>query len=305
MAVRIDPEFSADMDTITNLAGPTRELPHGLSVLLGSDAIKKANKWTLTQQDGNIYLNVVFTHKPFKFRAKTHAKPSHLEKKAKGGCTPLGNSNGKSADREPKKPVSQVENSAKEVNKPRPKQKRKRSCKSPSTRRRNRQRWLSWLSRKQHQQQPKGSMDTCPEHQLPTPSDVPGSPVTSQQPKATPDVESNQVESEIPGHADSTQGSSSLEPGQPEDPKVSHTSDVDFPPGDVEEADPDESDSEDSPEAFLKWLAKQPKCFSCYTPETGPNELKKCTKCKIATYCDRRCQAEHWQEHRHMCKASL
>ncbi len=152
-------------------------------------------------------------------------------------------------------------------------------------------RWERWQA-KRRAKLPESSRqpvsDTCPkESSNPRPADL--------------DTRQQCVEQNIPCTIKPDSESS-----QPEEPKASHTiRDVDFPPGEVEEADPDESDSEDSPEAFLKWLAKQPKCFSCYTPETGPNELKKCTKCKIATYCDRWCQAEHWREHRHMCKASL
>ncbi len=88
-------------------------------------------------------------------------------------------------------------------------------------------------------------MDTCPEHQLPTLSDVPGSPVANQSPKRTPDSESSQ--------ADSCPGSGSFEPGQPEKPDASH-GDEDLPPGEVVQADPYESDSDDSPEAFFKWI---------------------------------------------------
>ncbi len=190
-----------------------------------------------------------------------------------------------------------------------PKQTRKRSHKSPSTRRRNKQRWLNWLSRRQHRQSAKERLDSCSEHQLPTPTNVrnAGSPVERQRSKSAPDVESNQVDS-VSGHVESThpipaQCTGSPEPGQPENPRDSHSSGVDFTPGEVNEADPYESEP-DSPEAFFKWIAEQPKCFNCYTPEAGAIELKKCTRCFIATYCDRRCQAEHWQEHRHMCKSS-
>ena len=80
--------ISADREQNTNLAGPTRKLPSGLVELLESDAIKKAKKWTLTQQNGIFYFNLVFTDKPFKFRAKTHVKPSQA--KAQDGTTPLG-----------------------------------------------------------------------------------------------------------------------------------------------------------------------------------------------------------------------
>ena len=69
----------------------------------------------------------------------------------------------------------------------------------------------------------KGGMGICSEHQLPTLEEL-----ERQSFKVTPDMNSNQVDS-LPGQADSThykttQGTGSIEPGQLENPKDSHSS---------------------------------------------------------------------------------
>ena len=49
-------------------------------------------------------------------------------------------------------------------------------------------------------------------------------------------------------------------------------------------------------------------CFNlkCSKPETEvPGGLKRCTRCKIAVYCSRDCQAKHWKDHRSTCGKDL
>ena len=47
------------------------------------------------------------------------------------------------------------------------------------------------------------------------------------------------------------------------------------------------------------------RCFNlmCQADEEDiyPNTFKKCTRCHIAMYCDRKCQKEHWPLHRAFC----
>ena len=43
-------------------------------------------------------------------------------------------------------------------------------------------------------------------------------------------------------------------------------------------------------------------CASCDKPPTRGNNLSKCTVCKVAKYCGRECQVNHWKEHKHHCK---
>jgi hypothetical protein len=43
-------------------------------------------------------------------------------------------------------------------------------------------------------------------------------------------------------------------------------------------------------------------CGSCKTKEPAPSTYKKCSKCKIAYYCSRECQAADWPTHKQYCK---
>ena len=136
---------------------------------------------------------------------------------------------------------------------------------------------------------PKGSVDTASHQQVPASLEAhrPGSPVDSQGPTAIPDTVSNQADLVLSSHTDPTltQGTGSVsEPGQSTDPRTRHSSDKDTP--------------EDPNREFWEWLADQSKCLNCFSPEGDQHVLKKCTRCKIATYCNRECQVEHWPEHR-------
>jgi hypothetical protein len=42
-----------------------------------------------------------------------------------------------------------------------------------------------------------------------------------------------------------------------------------------------------------KWV-----CDNCRKPSENP---MKCSKCNAATYCNKNCQKEHWQEHKKVC----
>ena len=57
---------------------------------------------------------------------------------------------------------------------------------------------------------------------------------------------------------------------------------------------------------------KSPRCHGCRKylvedPKLEPKEneikiLKKCTKCTLAKYCDRKCQIDDWNSHKKFCK---
>ncbi|KAF9201719.1 hypothetical protein BGZ49_008072 [Haplosporangium sp. Z 27] len=42
----------------------------------------------------------------------------------------------------------------------------------------------------------------------------------------------------------------------------------------------------------------------CCIPERDEVKLKKCSRCKKATYCSQTCQTAHWKEHKKECQAS-
>ena len=37
-------------------------------------------------------------------------------------------------------------------------------------------------------------------------------------------------------------------------------------------------------------------------PETNPDQLNACSKCKITSYCDRDCQRKDLEKHKYLCK---
>ena len=44
--------------------------------------------------------------------------------------------------------------------------------------------------------------------------------------------------------------------------------------------------------------------FSCLSCGRKTTDLKLCSKCKTATYCNRNCQSDHWPRHRNECKTN-
>ena len=77
-----------NMDFTTS-AGFQSGVPEELLHILGSDCLKKAQKWTLTQTKRRYFLNIVVSRKqPFIFPAKTE-KPSNPDCKAKDAGTGL------------------------------------------------------------------------------------------------------------------------------------------------------------------------------------------------------------------------
>ena len=48
-------------------------------------------------------------------------------------------------------------------------------------------------------------------------------------------------------------------------------------------------------------LPKPLECASCYRPHSD-HKLSRCTRCRCVFYCGKKCQGEHWEEHKKMCK---
>ena len=60
------------------------------------------------------------------------------------------------------------------------------------------------------------------------------------------------------------------------------------------------------PLSWDKKSVRKPKtqCDHCAKPK-GTGKMYKCTKCKIAAYCGRKCQKAHWHEHKDQCPGML
>ena len=65
-----------------------------------------------------------------------------------------------------------------------------------------------------------------------------------------------------------------------------------------------DTESENLPALPIFPVKPENHCFNiaCLKPEIEvPDGLKKCTRCKFATYCSRECQAQHWKMHKAGC----
>ena len=52
----------------------------------------------------------------------------------------------------------------------------------------------------------------------------------------------------------------------------------------------------------VKHQVKMGECFGC-EKQMDFNNLLYCTRCSVAHYCDKKCQVEHWPEHKDKCNA--
>ncbi len=297
-----------------------RGLPHGLLELLGLDVLRRVREWTITQKYGRFHLDIVFTAKSFKSPAKSarQHEQGHLEKqKSQDGTTPPGNPSGSASVKQSAKDIAGPNKLAEnrlpiQPNSGRPVgfKSTKRKRKSPSTRRRNRLRWERWQA-KRRAQLPKSSRQpdsvTCPlESSNPNPADSVNRQQCVEQNtlcttnfesvSSAPDSEPSLEHEESPVE-DTSENTDSVEPGQSVHARTSQLNDPESTHSDL-----DTSDCSESADSFYEWLMRQPKCSNCATPQSVPNGLNKCTRCSIALYCDRGCQAEHWKEHRLQCK---
>ena len=57
------------------------------------------------------------------------------------------------------------------------------------------------------------------------------------------------------------------------------------------------------PDLFLNFSELCHNCTSLGNPTLNPSNLKRCSACKMLTYCNMQCQREHWyRHHKNMCK---
>ena len=141
---------------------------------------------------------------------------------------------------------------------------KKRKKKSPSTRKRDRARLVNWRTKKRTQ---KISRDPSPTIQPANESVPRPSLECGKAPDVDKLVKPNEPQAE------------------PQDTTCLHVTDVGL---DLEH--------------FVEPIVNH--CFNleCLAPESGvPGSLKKCTRCSVAMYCSRTCQAKHWPIHRKGC----
>jgi len=50
-----------------------------------------------------------------------------------------------------------------------------------------------------------------------------------------------------------------------------------------------------------QFIPKPLECASCYQPHSE-HKLSRCTGCRCVFYCGKKCQKDHWKEHKEMCK---
>ncbi len=269
--------FAADMDYYQS-AGCQSELPEELLHILGSDCLKSATKWTLTQTR-RYFLNIVVSRtKPFKFPAKNENRP-------RGSGTNVGNAGTgfipPSTIKGPGLRLSEQESEGRtedcqsgtdrtSIHPDLDSNTRTEKRRSPSTRKRNRERWERWQERSRK----KGasnlfrtepvSRNTCSGNTVPRHSSKPV-PVPHQDPESS--TSQSEDEHNLSSHSDSdAEGANLLEPSAVTQPiLITH-------------------------------------CYNCQKPKLAcPDGLKKCTRCFKAFYCGRACQGLDWHRHRLIC----
>ena len=64
------------------------------------------------------------------------------------------------------------------------------------------------------------------------------------------------------------------------------------------------------PHSFSPAAASAPRCWYCKKARVAskssvnPKALSTCSRCKVATYCGKACQTEHWPVHKQTCRAA-
>ncbi len=321
-------------------AGCQSGVPEGLLHILGLDCLKSAEKWTLIQTRRRYFLNIVVSRRqPFKFGAKTKGQPCGPE--AKTGDVGTGTTPPNTHNRDPGLSENGSDSKAggnfqSEKNRIpihsdhcRTSTDTKKKRKSPSTTKRNRERWDRWqarrwkvgalLNRTEPSNQNPHSGDPVPNNNnnnssRPAPEDLESttSPCAVRQnppspsdldaegsinlPEQPSDIQSNDIQS-----SDIQSGVSSVvkeyTPDSPQ-PVKAYTPDSpdkveDFTPNSPAVVENQTPDTLASPEIY---------CAYCRFPDSDlPGALKKCTRCLSVYYCGRTCQAKDWQQHRLVC----
>ena len=219
--------------------------------------------WTLKRTSGKIFLDIAWTTAGSKSPAKSKVtKPANC-------ATQL----------EPVKQVGQMQYINTRI-KPsaKPGVERKRKKKSPSTRRRDKQRRVKWL-------QTKCKSSSEQPHQSSVGPDACKAP-----------------EAEIVSTTNS-------EPALDNIPADSQSK---IPPAVSRDEQPLHRGKELVTELSGNELIEKPICkinmcfnLNCHVSESSEVTLKRCSRCNIAKYCSRTCQIAHWRDHRKKCGKTI
>ena len=250
--------------------------------------------WSLRQTKDRIYLDIVWSKTPAKIG-------SHGGNKAVVGSGPRSV---KTPDTIPNNHPVATDNATKV----------KRKRKSPSTRKRDRERLLKWKASKR-------------ERAIAKVWELVANPLTSSVP--TDSVESGTTNSEviphIPSAADdgeaagctgqartqqattTTSDSPSLHAASDDREATGCTDKIGIQPAITTATIPDwRKDFLQLCPGLPSSGPDNPACWNCLQPEQQTTGLKKCTQCSQAQYCSRECQREHWkQNHSQYCKKIL
>jgi len=298
------------MDISPNFCG----LSHHLSQVLNAlDLNHLEPEWTLKENKGKVLLNIVWTRRPFKFPARDENKgptvPVH-------GPTEYGH-----GSEEIKPSTSQ----AVPVNRgTKTDSVKTRKKKSPSTLRRDRERQRKWRESKQQTIVPPCRLVlTCHAEKQ----------IATNEPNITKLLNHDNSRVKSPTINENLEYLAYLEGEIERDGQEMTTTTGEIPRSETtvttqdqclqaEQAGKDsdqDSEFDQNFEEMYRLIEKEAeeeyndtelinRCFNlnCLKPETSvPGGLKRCTGCKIAVYCCRDCQANHWGIHRSACGKNL
>ena len=282
--------------------GITSELSQILNTL-GVDSLNPP-LWSIRQTGSKIYLDLAWS-KHGDFPAKTCDKETNAKLLPKTQSGPVM-----------RKPTSLVNHKTHLDATKVPKGHKKR--KSPSTRRRDRERFQAWVARKR--QQPPG-VETSPVNSATPTQEQPGS-------VASPSSTKDEQETQNPALKAPEQ-----EPVELDQNVVTLTSASDTSPSATDLADdsdipvltecskhPTERYTDPGYMKFLEEITHArdlqtiylshfeyaleniKPCIKCSAVENTPDSHKQCSKCKLAKYCSKSCQKEHWKNsHKLIC----
>ena len=160
----------------------------------------------------------------------------------------------------------------------------RRKKKSPSARKRDRERLLAWKANRKRQTDVKSATDI-------------GSELKPLEPKPVPSTSSAVVPPIVHASDSKVQSRDKVDEHLGLDYSTC-SDDV------VEDTENEDSDGD----SFLLSDDYDPKrdgrCFTCHKPGASvPGGLKKCTRCQSIWYCGRDCQTKDWNNHRRICTA--
>jgi len=301
------------METVhPNFSGFGRQLSQVLNAL---DVHHLEPTWALKETRGKLFLDIVWTKRPFKVPASDVNKgpvQSHIQL----GPTELGQEcceeKPTPSSPLPTPTIPMMNNETKAVGDGKNKKKKR---KSPSVLRRDKERALKWRERKHQKTVSSGQPNATQDE----------SETVNTPPSQAHDISNNELPSdneEYRKYLDGEIAKVETEPRETE-PEQEAKPPVKAPQSEYQNLSQDEdsetqnSSQDDSDEEFeelYRMIEKEAeeeysemenRCFNlnCLKPETTvPGGLKRCTGCKIAFYCSTKCQAKHWKLHRSACR---